>query len=372
MPSRQSDDLSRVHAVGDHSGFGPLGRSILESLPIGVVVFDSDLKIIEANPQAARLIKLGDYIDKSLAEGAESPESAAPNWTEQLKSAMSTGRTHGFDITGYVANGNTRLLQLVCIPLKNAKSETYSGGCILIEEMSERVNIQRQLANAERLATVGKLVSKVAHELNDLMDGTLRYINLATRVVEQDKYDKPKEYLVRCRQGLMRMIQIVSELLEFSRGSHMPLEYANVEQIIEDAVAAIETKAQSSNIHVLRDYARGIPPVRADNLFQVFCNIIKNAFDAMPNGGQLHISTHLSADNTVAAKFRDTGSGFACEHAEAMFEPFFTTKEHGKGTGLGLAICKDIIERYRGRITAENAPQGGSIFTVYLPLADNL
>jgi len=362
---------SNAPSGNSESIFSLAGRTILQSLPIGVVAFDSDLRIVQANSQAADLIKLGEYIDRSLAEGTGSTEPAPLNWTEQLKSTMSTGITQKFDSIGYTANGKTKLLQLLCIPLKKSEAQTCFGGCILIEDITEKVNNQRQLANAERLATVGKLTSKVAHELNDLIDGTLRYINLATRMVEQEKLEKPKEYLVRCRQGITRMVQIVSELLEFSRGSHMPLEYANVEQIIDDALSTMETKAVSSNIHVFRDYARGIPPVRTDNLFQVFCNIIKNAFDAMPDGGELHVSTYLAADNTVVAKFRDTGSGFAPEHAEAIFEPFFTTKEPGKGTGLGLAICKDIIERYHGRITAENAPQGGSIFTVYLPLANN-
>ena len=88
----------------------------------------------------------------------------------------------------------------------------------------------------------------------------------------------------------------------------------------------------------------------------------------MPDGGELSISTRLAADNTAVVEFRDTGTGFAPADAEIIFEPFFTIKDKGKGTGLGLAICKDIIERYNGRITAENAPGGGSIFTVYLPV----
>jgi two-component system NtrC family sensor kinase len=256
--------------------------------------------------------------------------------------------------------------------MKEVTTQSSLGGLILIEDITERVEIQRQLANAERLATIGKLASKVAHELNDLIDGTLRYINLAARTAEQDNQDKSGGYLVRCRQGLMRMVQIVGELLTFSRGRHVPLEYAELEQIIDDAISAMEVKAPSTNLCVSRDYAVGLPRVKADNLFQVFCNIIKNAFDAMPDGGELHISTCLATDNTIVAEFRDTGCGFAPEHAEAIFEPFFTTKEKEKGTGLGLAICKDLIEKYEGRITAHNAPQGGSIFTVYLPLRNNV
>jgi len=233
-------------------------------------------------------------------------------------------------------------------------------------DKAKKANTQSQLANTERLATIGKLTSKVAHELNNPLDGILRYINLALRIIEQENLEKPKEYLLQCRQGLMRMVQIVSELLEFSRSSYaFSEEYVKIEQIIEDA---IKTMDLASNIRVLRNYAPDTPQIRSDNLFQVFCNLIKNAVDAMPDGGQLSISTRLAADNTTVVEFRDTGNSFAPENAEVIFEPFFTTSK-GKGTGLGLAICKDIIERYHGRITAENAPEAGSIFTVYLPIA---
>ncbi len=327
------------------------------------------MKIIEANTQAEKLIELGDFIDESLAKGADSPGSPGPDWTEQLKSVVLTGKTCEFDSVDYKLNGKTKLLQIVCTPLKKAKTARILGGAVIIEDITEKVNVQRQLANAEKLATVGKLASKVAHELNNPMDGILRYINLAIRIIEQEKLEKPKEYLTQCRQGLMRMVQIVSELLEFSRSTYASLEYVELEQIIEDAIRTMDMRAEACNIRVLRNYSRGIPQIRNGSLFQVFCNLIKNALDAMPTGGKLSISTRLAADNTAVVEFRDTGTGLPVEHADAIFEPFFTTKD--RGTGLGLAICKDIVERYHGRITAENAPQGGSIFTVYLPIADS-
>lgn len=347
--------------------FGLLGKSIVQSLPIGVIVFDSDLKIIEANPQAAKLIKLGDFIDESLAKGTDNPGQAGPGWTEQLKSVVSAGKTFEFDSINYKLNRKTKLLQIVCTPLKKADTARILGGTVIIEDITEKVDVQKQLANAEKLATVGKLVSKVAHELNNPMDGILRYINLAIRIIEQKQLEKPKEYLTQCRQGLMRMVQIVSELLEFSRSTYSSLEYVELEQIIEDTLRTMDVREETCNIRVSRNYGRGIPQIKNGNLFQVFCNLVKNALESMPAGGKLNISTRLAADNTAVVEFRDTGPGLPTEHTDAIFEPFFTTKD--RGTGLGLAICKDIVERYHGRITAENAFGGGSIFTVYLPIA---
>lgn len=343
-----------------------MDAAIVQSLPIGVVAFDADLKIIQANAEAAKLIELGDYVDESLARGTD--EKIWQGWTQQLTSAISTGETALFDDVGYTSNGKTRLLRIVCSALREAATTRRFGGTIVIEDITEEVGVQRKLADTERLAAVGRHASKVAHELNNPLDGILRYINLAMRIVEQEKLEKPIEYLAQCRRGLMRMVQIVSELLEFSRSTYSPMEYAKVEQIIEDAVKAMESRAEASNILILRDYALGAPQLRSGNLFQVFCNLTKNALEAMPNGGQLRISTRFVADDTFIAEFRDTGTGLPPEDTEVIFEPFFTTKGGDGGTGLGLAICRDIVESLGGKITAKNAPEGGSIFTVYLPV----
>ena len=357
----------KEHPAADRSGFGRLDESILWSLPIGIVAFDPDLKILRANAQAAKLIELGDYIDKSLAKGTD--DKIWQGWTQQLTSSISIGKPCRFDDISYTSDGKTKLLRIICTSPEAAESAKSLGGIIIVEDDTERVNVQRKLANAERLAAVGKHASKVAHELNNPLDGILRYINLAMRIVEQENLAKPKEYLTQCRQGLMRMVQIVSELLEFSRSTYTPLEYVKVEQIIEDAVKTMESRAEAADISIVRNYTFGMPQVRSGNLFQVFCNLAKNALDAMPNGGELRISTSLAADDTIMIELRDTGAGLPPESTEAIFEPFFTTKEGGKGTGLGLAICRDIVESYHGRITAQNAPDGGSIFSVYVPVA---
>jgi signal transduction histidine kinase len=363
---KKNDEQLKADAINDQSDFGPLGWSILQSIPIGVVAFGKDLKIIQANLQAAKLIELGSHIDKSLAKGTD--EKIWLGWTQQLKSAISTGQTCKFDNVSYMADGQTKLLRIICTPLEKTKTAKSSGGIVIIEDITENSNIQRQLANTERLAAIGKLASKVAHELNDPLDGILRYVNLAIRIVEQENLEKPKEYLTQCQKGLMRMVQIVSELLEFSRSTFTSMEYTTIEQIIEDAIKTMESKANSLNVRILRNYTHGLGQIRSGNLFQVFCNLAKNALDAMPNGGELSITTRRETDDTIVVEFQDTGTGLPPENTEAIFEPFFTTKDKDKGTGLGLAICRDIVESYEGRITAENAPNGGSIFSVYLPV----
>ena len=359
-PKHPNDDSNQL------SEFDRLDSAIVQSLPIGIVAVDTNLKIIKTNSEAEQLLELGDYIDESLAKGTD--EKIWQGWTEQLKSAISKGQTARFDEVHYTSNGITRLLRIIFSALKDDPQARSPGAVMIFEDMTETIKIQRTLANTERLAMVGRHASKVAHELNNPLDGILRYMNLAIRIVEQENLEKPIEYLTQCRQGLMRMVQIVSELLEYARSTYTPMEHTKVEPLIDEAVKTMESRAEASGVTIVRDYALDLPQIRSGNLFQVFCNLTKNALDAMENGGQLKISTRPGKDNTIIIEFRDTGTGLPQDHIEAIFEPFFTTKGDRKGTGLGLAICRDIIESHNGRITAENNPEGGSIFTVYLPI----
>ncbi|MFH1616076.1 MAG: ATP-binding protein [Planctomycetota bacterium] len=348
--------------------FKKLCEPIIRSLPIGIIACDKDLRVIEANEKAYEMISIQESIDESLAAGTEAE--IWGEWTEELRHSFTSGQAGQFDNVSYNLNGKTHLLFITFTPVKNTGSEGIIGGALVISDMTEKVNMEKELANIERLAAVGKLAAKVAHELNNPMDGILRYINLALRIVEQHRLEKPQNYLQQCRKGLMRMVQIIGELLEFSRSTYYSFDYVEADKIIDEAVYTMESQASQSGVQIVRNYGSALPAVRSGNLFQVFCNLTKNAIDAMPGGGKLTISARRSEDNMLIIQFHDTGHSFAPENREAIFEPFFTTKKQGRGTGLGLAICRDIIEKYKGKITAENAEHGGSIFSVYLPLAD--
>ena len=343
--------------------------TIIQSLPIGIITFDSDFKIIEANTRAEEIIKLDDYIDKSLAKGTD--EKIWQCWKEILKKTLLSSQAQKFEDVEYTTNDQTILLRLTCTSLRQTKTSESPGGIILIEDVTEKSDMRNRLSDTERLAAVGRLASRVAHELNNPLDGILRYINLTIRAIEHENLEKPKEYLAQCRQGLMRMIQIVKELLEFSRCPYSTQEFLPIEQIIEDAIKTINTKAEALDVKIHRNYHAELPKIRSGNLFQVFCNFIMNALDSMPLGGEIRISTYPAKDNSIVVEFSDTGTGLPPENTEIIFEPFFTTKEKGKGTGLGLAICRDIVNNYNGQITARNSPEGGSIFTVYLPVPAN-
>ena len=362
--TRSNDPFSKSKGAGLGDKSQAFAASVLTSLPMGVVTFDCQLKIIQSNDLAQKLLVKADYIDRSLAEGADTK--VWGSWSDSLKAVISTGRTANFDSVEYSCDAEQRLLRIIIGPLTDSVSQDIIGGLAVIEDITGKDSVNQQLSQTERHAAVGKVAAKVAHELNNPMDGILRYINMSVRAIENKEFEKPKDYLAQCKSGLMRMVRIIGELLEFSRGRYLVVENATVECIVQEAVKSMETKSPGIRVNIESVHDKTDRKFRGDNLFQVFCNLIKNAIDAMQGEGDLDISISRSGD-MIAVEFKDTGPGFADEHAESIFEPFFTTKENGRGTGLGLAICKDIIGKYKGRIVACNNPDGGSVFTVYLP-----
>jgi signal transduction histidine kinase len=343
-----------------------LAYQVLQSMPAGVIAFDRELRISNFNPGASALVDIQAKADVMLAIGTN--EKIWGNWRQILLDVVQTGKVCRFDNVNYRTAAGQSVLQITCAPMRNFSTGTIEGGILLLENITAKAALQKQQAHTERLAVLGKLASKVAHELNNPIDGIMRYINLAKRTIGEQDQSKPVEYLEHATEGLKRMVQIITELLEFSRSRHSPLEDMALDRIIDDAIKFIEPSAKTAGVEIDRQYISGLPKTKSGNLFQVFCNLLKNAIEAMPNGGKVTISCDISEDNSAVIKFHDTGQGFDPASSEAMFEPFFTTKTGGKGTGLGLAICRDIMEKYGGKITAQNAPDNGSILTVYLPL----
>jgi len=369
MPSgtdRRGPGLSGAIALS----FRDIAEHVFHSLSLGVIVFDPELRVVLRNQAAESMLPAGDSIAEILDSAAV--ESRYENWAKQLRQVIETSQQRTFDgVTCKVAEGETRLLNLRCAALTDVTTGQAIGGLLIVEDATVRITMERRLAVSERLAAVGKLAARVAHELNNPLDGIMRYINLAIRVTESGgPSEQAIRYLNEAHKGLSRMVKIIGDLLEFSRTSYAVFEEANVNRFVEDAIKALQDKAGMARVAIVSVLDEGMPVLRAgSNLFQVFCNLIKNAIDAMPDGGTLTITTK-KADRDVLVIFEDTGAGLP-EDVEQIFQPFFTTKPPGQGTGLGLAICKDIVEKYNGKIYAENRPEGGARFTVVIP-ADSL
>lgn len=247
--------------------------------------------------------------------------------------------------------------------------------CVALESMynstnlsEEKQELEKKKSLLEKYASVGKLAAGVVHEINNPLDGIIRYTNLLLSQIEHNSV--AKDYLLEIKNGLSRIGNITKSLLEFSHliNSDSPNFKKNVDinYLIDEVLNVLKDKA--ANIHIVKKYGSNLPRVldMGVGLFHVLINLIKNAIDAMPGGGTLEITTQVR-DSMLYISLKDTGTGIPQEIKDRIFEPFFTTKNINKGTGLGLAICSEIINKYEGVIKVESSPAEGSVFTVLIP-----
>jgi signal transduction histidine kinase len=257
------------------------------------------------------------------------------------------------------------------------KAELYGQLKEFSEELERRVEertrelraAQDQLIQSEKLATIGELAAGVAHEINNPMGVILGFAQvLLKRIDKEDAMFRPLSIIER--EGV-RCKNIVQNLLDFARQNKPTPRRLNVNGVIEAAVGLVEHQANADRVVLIADYAPDLPEVVADEnqLQQVFFNILLNAYQAMPDGGELHINSRVQGGR-VEAVFRDSGPGIAQEDIRHVFDPFFTTKEVGEGTGLGLSVSYGIVKQHGGTIEVESESGSGATFTVKLPAAE--
>ncbi len=235
-----------------------------------------------------------------------------------------------------------------------------------IEELQRA---QTQLIQSAKLAAIGELAAGVAHELNNPLTSVLGFASLA---LEETEADDPRLHPLQVVQKeALRARGIIRSLLDFARQSRPRMSPEDLNALLQQTVELVNHSAQKKQVHIKEQYD-ALPPVwvDADQMRQVFLNLINNAVQAMPQGGELVITSRLMNSNgeqqQVSVSFRDTGKGIPPEVLPRIFEPFFTTK--AEGTGLGLSVSYGIVERHRGRIEVESMIGIGSTFTVILPV----
>jgi len=256
-------------------------------------------------------------------------------------------------ILGILANN-------VSVALENAK--LYEN---LKKQMVELKETQEQLIQAAKLAAIGELASNIAHEINNPLTSILGYSELIKEETEINNIMRDIEVI---EKESLRARDIVHQLLEFSRKRPLEIKEININDIMSEVLALASVPLKDSNINISK-YFDDITLIEGDanQLKQVFLNIINNAIFAMQDGGTLNVATRMGRDN-VYIEISDTGKGIPKEILQRIFEPFFTTKQD-KGTGLGLSISYKIIQSHQGRIEVESEVGRGSKFTVVLPVS---
>jgi signal transduction histidine kinase len=232
--------------------------------------------------------------------------------------------------------------------------------------LNELQETQQQLVQAERLAAVGRLAASVAHELRSplmVMRNSIYYLD---RLVERGKIESPelfRRYFAKLDAEIDRQSKIINDLLFFSRNRPRKLAQIDLVPILQETLMRVPMP-ESIEVHTALDADLDMVTADADQLQQVFVNLVTNAVQAMPNGGTLTL-TATRDEFYALVQVSDTGVGISPANLERLFQPFFTTKD--KGIGLGLAVTKSIIEGHRGTIELASVEGEGTTFSVHLP-----
>jgi len=258
--------------------------------------------------------------------------------------------------------------QQIGISVENAR--LYTELCQFAEELGRS---QAQLVQAEKLAAMGRLTASIAHELNNPLQAVQNCLHLTLK--RKLAEEKQHHYLTLAQEEVERLIDIVLRMLDFYRPSRGQRAPTDINAIIENVLALTVKKLQQGNVTVHRQLARDLPPIDvvADQIKQVLLNMVINAIEAMPQGGELIITSRLERGKGggkagwLRVSFADNGVGLSPEELQHIFEPFYTTKS--RGTGLGLSVSYGIVERHGGHIDVKSIPGKGTLFSVRLPLA---
>jgi signal transduction histidine kinase len=266
--------------------------------------------------------------------------------------------------------GEVRTINAAIAPLVTRKFNVI-GRLIIMDDITERVELEAQLSQADKLSSIGLLAAGVAHEVNTPLAVISSYTQMLSKQLKSDP--QKAGLLEKITRQTFRASEIVSNLLNFSRTSGTEFGSVDVNRVVKDTLALLEHQFRTSRINVEDELADYLPSIEGNTgrLQQVFLNLFLNAKDAMPAGGTLRVAT--SNGNGVTVSVTDTGSGIAPEHIARIYDPFFTTKtapEAGqkRGTGLGLSVTYGIIQEHAGKIRVESRPGEGTTFYLDFPL----
>ena len=228
---------------------------------------------------------------------------------------------------------------------------------------------EERFVRPKKVASIGRLSAHLVYELTNPLDGVLRYTRLLLKQMSED--DPKRAYVEQILDGLIRMAEMVRGMFDFIWKDGMVFSLVDIPKSIKRILSFFSTQIATQNIQVDTEFDKCIPLVLNVDVEHIFANIIKNAIQAMPDGGKLSISAKMLSPELFEARFSDTGPGIPDEMQRAIFEPFFTTRPSGQGSGLGLSISHEIADTYNGSIDVESLLGRSTTFIVRLPVNDS-
>jgi two-component system NtrC family sensor kinase len=356
--------------IGEFERLKEFNENIVESINVGILAIDLDDRIESWNAQMEAMYALS----RAEALGRRLQEVFPSEFIEALDGFRNeAGVHHLYKFRLTTRAGEQRAANIAVAPLLS-RDFVSVGRIILVDDITERISLETQLAQADKLSSIGLLAAGVAHEINTPLAVISSYSQMLSKQLRGDARLGP--LLDKITQQSFRAAEIANGLLNFSRTSTTEFRDTNLNQVIRDTLSLLDHQFKTAQIAVDLDLAEELPAINGNpgKLQQVFLNLLLNAKEAMPGGGRLRVATLVNGH--VEAVVSDSGQGIAPEHLKRIYDPFFTTKTMPKpgdrrGTGLGLSVSYGIIQEHAGKIHVESAVGAGTTFHLEFPLLRN-
>ncbi len=358
-------------------------QAVLNAAVDGIVLIDTSGIIQLVNPAVQKMFG---YPPEELL-GRNVKVLMPPPWRGEhdgyLANYLATGEARiigiGRQVEGRCRDGSTFPLDLAVSEVRHGSEVFFLG---TLRDITERVRLEAEIRQAQKMEAIGRLAGGVAHDFNTLL-GTIRgYSEMLLGALPRE--EALSRHAEQIHRAALRGAQLTRQLLLFSRRQEMQAQAVDLEKLLADVEVMLD-RLIGEDVELIRQVDPRLGRVWGDpgELHQVILNLVVNACDAMPSGGSLTLALrNLEADQEIAVEggrlppglyvlleVADTGTGMDEEVRRRIFEPFFTTKEPGKGTGLGLSTVHAIVKRSEGGIAVESQPGRGTAFRIYLPCA---
>jgi PAS domain S-box-containing protein len=349
-------------------------ESIVESINVGLMAVDLNGSITRLNSALEEIFSL----TRDEAVGKNVEDLFAEDFADTLHQVLGPEGWHLrqtrqiYKMHTATRAGRALVLNIALAPLC-ADSDEQTGTLVVFEDVTQRLHLEEQLQQREKLSSIGLLAAGVAHEVNTPLTGVSSYTQMLLNMLPEN--DPKHALLLKVRRQADRASDIVNNLLNFSRtGSAAEFAGVDIHRVLDDTLQLLEPQLRRSQIEIVRDYAESLPPVHGNSvkLQQVFTNLILNARDSIAEGnGRITLTTSPGDDDgLLVVEVSDSGVGIAPEDVAKIYDPFFTTKGVGRGTGLGLAVTYGIVQEHSGHISVSSTPGLGTTFRITLPTSD--
>jgi PAS domain S-box-containing protein len=342
-------------------------ENIVESINVGIVATDLEARIESWNFRIEQLTG----VSRENAVGRPLNEILPDDLCEQIDGLRAY--TGVESIYKYVlhrpGSPNDATLNVAVAPLVSREGARI-GRLIILDDITDRAELERRLVQADKLSSIGLLAAGVAHEVNTPLAVISTYAQMLAKQISGDAAKAP--LLEKITRQTFRASEIVNSLLNFSRMSRSEFGPLDLNKIVRETLTLIEHQFTKANVQVELSQEPNLPSIKGDpgKLQQVLLNLFLNARDAMESGGRLQVASSLQGEN-VWISVKDSGSGIAPENLLRIFDPFFTTKGSHRGTGLGLSVSYGIIREHGGDIEVESELGKGTRFLLVFPLANS-